>query len=81
MKESTRQWILGLLTGFVIATLIAIGISKIKTNLPVDNSEITPKTIIDAYNAGLQDALKTNPPSWQLEQTCLNMWADKQSIR
>jgi hypothetical protein len=81
MQETTRQWILGMLTGLVIATLIAIGISKIKSRLPVDNSEIIPKTIIDAYNTGLKDALRTNPPSWQLEQTCLNMWADKQPVR
>lgn len=34
--------------------------------------------IVDAYNRGIEDALKTNPASWRLEETCLEIWANKQ---
>jgi hypothetical protein len=45
-------------------------------------SQLTmPKDVVEAYRMGIKDALKTNPPSLDLEQTCLNMWADKQPIR
>jgi hypothetical protein len=37
-----------------------------------------PKDIIQAYNMGHRDALKTNPPKLELEQTCLELWANKQ---
>ena len=36
-----------------------------------------PEGYIQAYKVGVKDALKTNPPSWQLEETCLEVWANK----
>ena len=74
-----KQWALGLVVGVVMTSLIAIGIGKIKFNESL--THMMPKDIIQAYNMGLKDALKTNPASWDLEQTCLNMWADKQPVR
>jgi hypothetical protein len=74
-----KQWALGLAVGVVLTSLIAIGINKMRANEPP--MEILPKTVIEAYNMGLKDALKTNPPSMDLEQTCVNMWADKQPVR
>jgi hypothetical protein len=45
-------------------------------------SQLTmPKDVVEAYRMGIKDALRTNPPSLELEQTCLNMWADKQPVR
>ena len=79
MTEGNKQWGLGVLVGVVLTTLIAIGINKIEFNNPP--MEMMPKDIIQAYNMGLKDALKTNPPSMDLEQTCVNMWADKQPVR
>ena len=79
MTEGNRQWGLGVLVGVVLTSLIAIGISKMKSNEPP--MEILPKTVIEAYNMGLKDAIKTNPPSMELEQTCVNMWANKQPVR
>jgi len=73
-----QQWGLGVLVGVVLTTLIAIGISKMKFNEPP--MEMMPRDIIQAYNMGLKDALKTNPPSMDLEQTCVNMWANKQPL-
>jgi len=79
MEVETRQWALGLVVGVVLTSLIAIGINKMRANEPP--MEILPKTVIEAYNMGLKDALKTNPPSMDLEQTCVNMWANKQPLR
>jgi hypothetical protein len=79
MTEGNKQWSLGVLVGVVLTSLIAIGINKMRVNEPP--MEILPKTVIEAYNMGLKDALKTNPPSMDLEQTCVNMWANKQPLR
>ena len=79
MTEGNKQWMLGVIVGVVLTSLIAIGLSKMKVNEPP--MHMMPKDIIQAYNMGLKDALRTNPASWDLEQTCLNMWADKQPVR
>ena len=75
------QFTMGVVVGFVATALIAVGMNKLhRAQMPQSYVEM-PKDIIEAYNMGLKDALKTNPASWELEQTCLNMWADKQPVR
>ena len=44
-------------------------------------AKATPDQIIQAYNRGIDDALKTNPSSWALEQSCLEIWANQQPTR
>jgi len=44
---------------------------------PVESLLEPAGDIIKAYKLGIADALKTNPPSWQLEETCLEVWANK----
>ena len=73
------QFTMGGVVGGVAVALIFIGINKMKANDPP--MEMMPQDIIQAYNMGLKDALKTNPASWDLEQTCLNMWANAQPVR
>jgi hypothetical protein len=81
MTEGTKQWMLGVVVGVVLTSLIALGLNKLhKAQMPQSYVEM-PRDIIKAYNTGLKDALKTNPPSMDLEQTCVNMWADKQPVR
>ena len=81
MTEGNKQWALGVVMGVVLTSLIAIALNKLhKEQIPQSYVEM-PQDIIQAYNTGLKDALKTNPASWDLEQTCLNMWADKQPVR
>lgn len=38
-----------------------------------------PHDVITAYNMGLRDAIKTNPPSAELEQACVTLWTSKQN--
>ena len=69
---------LGAFFGAVVMLLCALIVDRLtEDSYPVQ----LPKNIIDAYNMGVKDALKTNPPSLELEQTCVNMWADKQPVR
>jgi hypothetical protein len=81
MTEGTKQWALGVVVGVVLTSLIAIGLNKLhRVQSPQSYVEM-PRDIIQSYNMGLKDALKTNPASWELEQVCLNLWADKQPVR
>jgi hypothetical protein len=75
MTEGNKQWGLGLLAGIVITSLVVISINKMQATSPAVDM---PKDVIEAYNMGLRDALKTNPPSIDLEQVCVNLWANKQ---
>ena len=77
MSEGNKQWGLGLVVGITLTTLIAISINKMQ---PVPSAVDMPRDVIQAYNMGLKDALKTNPPSMNLEQVCVNLWANKQSF-
>ena len=75
--EDNTKWFGGVLVGVVLTSLIAIGISKMRAD---PTEDIIPQNIIDAYNQGLKDALRLNPVSWDLEQACLTIWANKQPI-
>jgi len=75
MTEGNKQWGLGLIVGIVLTSLITIGINKIKSTEPP--MEVLPKSVIEAYNMGLKDALMTNPVSPALEMTCLELWGRK----
>lgn len=78
MSADTKQWTLGVLTGVIFTSLTAIGYSKLaKQSDPIN---LIPKDIITAYNQGIKDALRTNPASWELEETCLGLWAGKQQV-
>jgi hypothetical protein len=75
MTEGNKQWGLGLVVGVTLTTLIAISINKMQ---PVNPSAVDmPKDVITAYNMGIKDALKTNPPSAELEMACLELWGKK----
>ena len=76
MTEGNKQWALGLIVGIVLTSLIAIGINKMMATEPP--AEVLPKSVIEAYNMGLKDALTTNPVSPALEMTCVELWGRKQ---
>ena len=80
MEDQMRQgtyW-LGAFFGALVMLLCTLIIDRLTDEpYPVQ----LPKDIIQAYNMVASDALKTNPPSLELEETCVNMWADKQPVR
>ena len=74
MTEGNKQWALGLVVGITLTSLIAIGMSKMQAE---PSAVDMPKDVIQAYNMGIKDALKTNPPGAELEMVCLELWGKK----
>jgi hypothetical protein len=77
MSEGNKQWMLGVITGVTITTLIAIGINQMSRQQNPASYVDMPKDIIESYNMGIKDALRTNPASSDLEMTCLELWGKK----
>ena len=75
-EEKFSIWALG----FAMGVMTVIGGDKLlETNTPMpDVEQIRAQTLIEMYQRGRQDALTTNPVSFELEQTCLEVWANKQ---
>jgi hypothetical protein len=75
-EEKFSIWALG----FAVGVMTVIGGDKLlETNTPLlDAEQIRAETLIEIYQRGRQDALITNPVSFELEQTCLSVWANKQ---
>jgi hypothetical protein len=72
-----EQFWLGTVFGMVIMFLITLGVSRIVERDVVSQVQM-PHDIISSYNMGIKDALRTNPPSQDLEYACLDLWANKQ---
>ena len=79
-RDTDERFWVGAMFGMFIMLLIVLVYNKL-TEAPQASQLTMPKDVVQAYNMGLKDALRTNPPSLDLEQTCVNMWADKQPIR
>lgn len=71
------NWFVGLTMG-VLTVLAAQKV--IEEPLMVEVDEIQAIDIIEAYNRGRADALSTQPVSFELEETCLSVWANKQIV-
>ena len=79
MNESKfMTWVLG----FCVGILFTIGADKLmEKDLSIADSEATlADELISVYKRGVKDALKTSPVSFELEQTCLEVWANKQPV-
>lgn len=67
--------------GFTMGVLVVLASQKVMEKPPVFDVELArAEELINIYKRGKQDALKTNPVSFELEQTCLEVWANKQPI-
>ena len=68
--------------GFAIGVMAVIATDKIieRDILPPHTEAVRADELISIYKRGVKDALKTNPVSFELEQTCLEVWANKQPI-
>jgi hypothetical protein len=69
-----------LVTGAVFGALLVLSAQRLFAPDPeLPTIQRTPASqIVEAYKAGIEDAVRTNPPSWQLEEACLEVWANKQ---
>jgi len=68
--------------GFTIGDMSVIAVDKIveRTVLPPHGEAARAEELISIYKRGVKDALKTNPVSFELDQTCLEVWANKQPV-
>ena len=75
-----EKQIVNWLLGFTMGMLTVLSYEKLMSEpLVISDSEATrADELISIYKRGVKDALKTNPVSFQLEQACLEIWANKQ---
>jgi len=74
-EEKFVTWLLGACMG----ALTVIGANRfLESPHIVDVEAVRAEELIKMYQRGKQDALKTNPVSFELEQKCLEVWANKQ---
>ena len=66
--------------GFTMGLLTILAYNKIYDEPPAVEIPITSNDIVEAYKAGKRDALRTNMPSMELEQACLELWSQKQPL-
>jgi hypothetical protein len=76
IEQKLAIWALG----FAIGVMAVIAGDKIieRDILPPHTEAVRADELISIYKRGMKDALKTNPVSFELEQTCLEVWANKQ---
>jgi hypothetical protein len=79
LKES-HYWN-GFALGALTTALAFLAVDKMSSTPEPYAAGAIPTDIVQSYNLGLKDALRVNPPSLDLEQTCVNMWANKQPVR
>ena len=77
--QNGSYW-LGAALGAMVMLLVVLIIERLNTG-PDPSSINMPKDVVEAYRMGIKDAMKTNPPSLELEQTCMNMWTERQPVR
>jgi hypothetical protein len=65
--------------GFTMGLMVVLAYQKIYDE-PVIVDGNNAEELINAYKRGQADALRTNPVSMELEQSCLNIWASKQPV-
>jgi len=74
-EQKFTTWLLGACMG----ALTVIGANRFLADPQlIDVEAIRAEELIKMYQRGKQDALKTNPVSFELEQTCLEVWANQQ---
>ena len=77
-EKQIGNWALG----FTVGILTVLAWQKVMSEpliLP-DNEATRADELISIYKRGIKDALRTNPVSMDLEQACLEIWANKQPV-
>jgi hypothetical protein len=75
--EKSAFW-RGIMIGGVFMLLTSVAAGRLFETRVVEVASIIPQDVIEAYNTGRTDALRTNPVSADLEMTCLELWDRKQ---
>ena len=77
-EKQIGNWALG----FTVGILTVLAYQKVMSEpfIQPDTEATRAEELISIYKRGQRDALRTNPVSFELEQTCLEVWANKQPI-
>lgn len=77
-EKQIANWLLG----FTMGLLSVLAYQKVMSEpfIMPDMEATRAEELINIYKRGQRDALRTNPVSFELEQTCLEVWANKQPI-
>ena len=77
-EKQIGNWALG----FTMGLLTVLAYQKVMSEpLILPDTEATrAEELISIYKRGIKDALRTNPVSMDLEQACLEIWANKQPV-
>ena len=70
----------GVFFGSMVMLLVVLVLERLNQT-PEPSAVNMPKDVVEAYRMGIKDAMKTNPPSLDLEQSCMNMWAERQPVK
>jgi hypothetical protein len=75
-EKQIGNWLLG----FTMGLLTILSWQKVMNEpyIAPDTEAARADELISIYKRGVKDALRTNPVSFELEQTCLEIWANKQ---
>lgn len=68
--------------GFTVGILTVLAWQRVMSEpLILPDVEATrAEELISIYKRGIKDALRTNPVSMDLEQACLEIWANRQPL-
>ena len=68
--------------GFTVGILTVLAWQRVMSEpLILPDTEATrAEELISIYKRGIKDALRTNPVSMDLEQACLEIWANRQPV-
>ena len=75
-EKQIGNWLLG----FTMGLLTILSWQKVMNEpyIEPDTEAARADELISIYKRGVKDALRTNPVSMDLEQACLEIWANKQ---
>ena len=78
----TERQIVNWLLGFVVGILTVLSWQRVMSEpyISQDTETTRAEELISIYKRGVRDALKTNPVSFELEQVCFEVWANKQPV-
>ena len=77
-EKQIGNWALGFTVG--ILTVLAWQRVMSEPLILPDVEATRAEELISIYKRGIKDALRTNPVSMELEQACLEIWANKQPV-
>ena len=77
-EKQIGNWLLGFTVG-ILAVLAWQRVMSEPLILP-DTEATRAEELISIYKRGIKDALRTNPVSMDLEQACLEIWANRQPV-